>query len=256
MDFYEKLPKSGGGYIFLSHSHDDIVDVRKIRNALEASGFEPLCFYLKCLTDAEEIEDLIKREIDAREWFIFVDSENSRKSKWVTMEREYITRTNEKKIIHMDLVDSASIENTLRSMVHGLRIFMVCPHKNRAVSCRIKDQLIRKDFLVYDWDDLYAAGQETTANAIAEASRDGCVLVVLSKEALESQYVRMELKYALHSGENVIPVILGDVELTLGMKMMLYDKQQYHLSADPTDQELQDMVENISLQILRSHGKI
>ena len=40
-----------GGYIFLSHSREDIEKVR---------------------------------EIDAREWFVFANSENSRKSRWVT----------------------------------------------------------------------------------------------------------------------------------------------------------------------------
>ena len=75
MNFFDKFKKSNkGGYIFLSHSHDDIDKVRKIRNHLEKDGFEPLCFYLKCLEDDSEIEDLIKREIDAREWFVFINS--------------------------------------------------------------------------------------------------------------------------------------------------------------------------------------
>ena len=103
MSFFDKLKKAKGGYIFLSHSHDDIEKVREIRNSLEKNGFEPLCFYLKCLDDDSEIEDLIKREIDAREWFVFVNSENSRRSKWVTLEREYIERTNKKKSKSNDL---------------------------------------------------------------------------------------------------------------------------------------------------------
>ena len=71
-----------------------------------ADGFEPLCFYLKCLENDNEIADLIKREIDAREWFIFIDSENSRNSKWVTLEREYITKTNtQKNINYFELLD-------------------------------------------------------------------------------------------------------------------------------------------------------
>ena len=67
MGIFDQLQKSKGGYIFLSHSHEDIEKVREIRNSLEQDGFEPLCFYLKCLSDDSEIEDLIKREIDARE---------------------------------------------------------------------------------------------------------------------------------------------------------------------------------------------
>ena len=60
------------GYVFISHSHKDIKKVRKIRNMIENSGFEPLYFFLKCLTD-DVVEGLIKREIDARDWFVYVD---------------------------------------------------------------------------------------------------------------------------------------------------------------------------------------
>ena len=105
MRFQDNLDKTKGGYVFLSHSHADIDKVRKIRNALENEGFEPLCFYLKCLSEDNEIEELIKREIDAREWFVFVNSENSRNSKWVTLEREYINKTNAKKILTVDIDD-------------------------------------------------------------------------------------------------------------------------------------------------------
>ncbi|MBQ4111381.1 MAG: hypothetical protein IJD38_01150 [Clostridia bacterium] len=60
-----------GGWIFISHSHQDIQKVRLIRNRLEEKGLEPLMFYLKCLSDEQEIEELIKREIDERDWFIY-----------------------------------------------------------------------------------------------------------------------------------------------------------------------------------------
>ena len=39
------------GFVFISHSHKDIATVRRIRNKLESLGFEPLLFYLKCLSD-------------------------------------------------------------------------------------------------------------------------------------------------------------------------------------------------------------
>ena len=257
MGFYEKLTKAGGGYIFLSHSHDDIIDVRKIRNALEDSGFEPLCFYLKCLTDADEIADLIKREIDAREWFIFLDSENARKSKWVTLEREYITRTDSKKILTIDLNDASSVEQALNSMAHGLRIFLSCSHKDTLVARRIRDVLVVKDYLVYDDSSLsYDPWESEIANAIEAASQDGCVLVLLTPDSIRSVHVKTELKYALQCGGHVIPVILGDVELPPGLSFLLHGRQQYRLSADPTDQELLDMVENISRNILRNFRKV
>jgi len=51
MDRNKKFIDGEGGYVFISHSHQDIEKVRKIRNEMEDQGFEPLCFYLKCLTD-------------------------------------------------------------------------------------------------------------------------------------------------------------------------------------------------------------
>ena len=72
-----------GGWVFISHSHKDLGAVRKIRNHLEKLGFEPLMFYLKCLSDENEIEELIKREIDERDWFIYADSQSARASRWV-----------------------------------------------------------------------------------------------------------------------------------------------------------------------------
>ena len=62
MDFSKKIEKTGEGYIFLSHSHKDINKVRQIRNQLEEEGFEPLCFYLKCLAS---ISRLIKSSISS-----------------------------------------------------------------------------------------------------------------------------------------------------------------------------------------------
>ena len=149
MGFFDKLKKSKGGYIFLSHSHDDIEKVRKIRNGLENKGFEPLCFYLKCLTDDSEIEDLIKREIDAREWFIFANSENARKSKWVTMEREYITRTDSKKIITIDLDDEKDVAEAINGILHNLRVYVSYSSRDNKIARRIKDKLEEKDYLVF-----------------------------------------------------------------------------------------------------------
>ena len=61
--------------IFLSHSHKDVEKVRKIRDILEIIGCEPLMFFLKCLDDDnDKLEDFIKREIDARNIFLYCKS--------------------------------------------------------------------------------------------------------------------------------------------------------------------------------------
>ena len=46
-------------YIFVSHSHKDINKVRLVRNYLEDRGAEPILFFLKSVTDDNEIEEVV-----------------------------------------------------------------------------------------------------------------------------------------------------------------------------------------------------
>ena len=80
-------------WVFLSHSNKDFDKLVPVRNELEKRGYRPLLFFLKCLEDENEISDLIKREIDARERFILCESHNARDSKWVQKEVDYIRAT-------------------------------------------------------------------------------------------------------------------------------------------------------------------
>ena len=76
-------------YIFLSHSQKDMKKVRKVRDYLEAKSFEPILFNLKCLTDSDELTGLVKREIEARKWFIYLDSSHAKRSARVQSEVSY-----------------------------------------------------------------------------------------------------------------------------------------------------------------------
>ena len=253
MDYFDTLEKSGGGYIFLSHSHDDILQVREIRNRLEKSGFEPLCFYLKCLTDDSEVEDLIKREIDAREWFVFLNSENSRKSKWVTLEREYISTTGNKKILTIDLDSEESIENVLHKITHKLRVFLSASTKDAPLVRRIQQRLSQKDYLTFYSADIPCGADflTTVVSGLREASQDGCVLLLLTPEAANSRMVLNELDYVTSRGGNLMPVLVGMEELENPMlRFYLSRYQLYHLSATPTDEEIDDMIELLGREIL------
>lgn len=81
-------------WVFLSHSNKDYEKVRQVRNLLEEQGFRPLMFFLNCLNDDDEVESLIKREIDSRQRFVLCDSTNAQNSKWVQEEISYIKSRN------------------------------------------------------------------------------------------------------------------------------------------------------------------
>ena len=253
MGFFDKLTKGKGGYIFLSHSHADIEKVRQIRNGLEGAGFEPLCFYLKCLSDDSEIEDLIKREIDAREWFVFVDSDNSRRSKWVTMEREYILSTDKKKIITVDLTDMESISDALDKITKNLRIFISYGRHDDALARSIKNKLEEKDYLVFFAPDSIPMGSDyasTIQTAVVEASQEGGVLALLSQRAFDSRWMMSEIALAVAQGGNVIPVLVGDVELNEEYAFLLQQYPCFRIAETPTENELEALVDQIGKHIV------
>ena len=253
---FDQLQKSKGGYIFLSHSHEDIEKVREIRNSLEQDGFEPLCFYLKCLSDDSEIEDLIKREIDAREWFVFVNSENSRKSKWVTLEREYILRTNRKKVITIDIDDENSIREAIYKISHNLRIFLSYSNKDTPLADRIYRKLAEKDYQTFFAPASLSAGIDfasSISNAVVEASQEGGVWALITPEYMKSEWAIKELSLALKLMGNIIPIIVGDVQLDLRMQLILNHYLWYRISEDPTDIELDELIDRIGSNIMRQH---
>ena len=90
-------------YIFLSHSQNDIQKVRKVRDYLEQYSFEPILFNLKCLTDSDELSSLVKREIQARKWFLYLHSKNSAKSPRVQAEVSYAGNIQDKQIFKLNL---------------------------------------------------------------------------------------------------------------------------------------------------------
>ena len=254
MGFFEKLAKSKGGFIFISHSHNDIDKVRKIRNDLEKEGFEPLCFYLKCMEDADELASLIQREIDAREWFVFVDSENARSSKWVNMERAYISSKDSKKILTIPLDDEDAIGKVVEKITHNLRVFISHSNSDYPIADRIRNKMEQKDYLVYapTINNKYSLNyMDIQFNAVKEASQEGCVLALISKHNKLDGFVQWEVDLALRDNGTVIPVFLGDIQLDPKMEWMLKDKQHFRLPENPTDQDLDRMIERIGQMIVQ-----
>lgn len=92
-----------GCWIFLSHASKDIKLVRRVRNEFEKYGQNPLAFHRRCLDEKypqkeEELWNLIYREIDASEWFVYCKSTESENSDNVLRERQYIEQEGKNKV--------------------------------------------------------------------------------------------------------------------------------------------------------------
>lgn len=207
-----------GGYVFVSHSHLDIQKVREIRNLLEEKGFEPILFYLKSLDDGEQettdfLRSLIYNEIDAREFFLYLDSENARESQWVNEELNYIKENAPYKLTTVDLNDDKqSIAKKIEALAAKMRIFLSYSRRDTSIALEIAEKLKKADFRVYD--DM-SFGSESNLiqgikNAINEASEEGIILILVSKNSLQSEAVSLELSYALSINARVVPVFIDD----------------------------------------------
>ena len=233
------------GFVFISHSHKDIATVRRIRNKLESLGFEPLLFYLKCLSDEDEIEALLKREIDEREWFIYADSPNARASRWVQTEREYIESRTGKRIFTVDL--SADVAEQLRHMEHiarQMKVFISYSRGSYPLAERIKAHLVAHDMQIVSDTDTEVGGSlfEDMGKRVSEASRDGFVLLMIAAPNTDSPYIEAEIRAALQSGGKIVPLYIGNGSLGGGLLSLIGDTAGIHLSADPTEEECEGVV--------------
>lgn len=251
--------ESEGGYVFVSHAHKDLHEIRKIRNILEDNGLEPICFYLRCLSDNDEILDLIKREIDAREWFLLVDSKNARESNWVRTEVEYIKSKAPKKIVSVSLDKPENILPTLERLSKSMSVFISGSTKDRRIVKAIYDECLKHDFKVFYAPESLKPGDDwatSVSDALEDALKRGCVVAVISASSLNSRFVEKELSFALSQKAYVLPVIVDDVELTGTLKLLLANLQHFCLKTPVSEEQLKKIAEIIeNMSILRLRGQ-
>jgi len=235
---------SEGAWIFLSHSHKDFDKVRELRNELEVQGHHPLLFFLKCLNDDSEIDDLVRREIEARSWFILCDSQNSRSSRWVQEERKIIDALSSHTSATVNLDDSLFTQlSSISEITKRASVFLSYSHSDNENAKRVIDSLRNDDFGVFS--DLQispgVSWQTEIESALNAAVDRGAVLVLLSRSSMASEWQRREIVLAFERAKpragrrNIIPLFLEAPKRTLEfappeVSNMLVDIQSFDFS--------------------------
>ena len=211
-------------YFFISHSHLDIEKVRVIRDIIEETFFyEPILFFLKCLSDEIEIKDLIRREINERVWFVYCNSRHAAESEYVQMERNYISELIGKgaykhllevDLDEFDIWDERCIEYIRKQVAYQIRktkIFLSYAHSDEPLVAKIREFLLDRGYSVWDDMDLPASSDWSiyVGSKIREHSyRDGLVLSILSEAANDSMAASMENKYARDNGAMIVTIAI------------------------------------------------
>lgn len=247
--------KGKGAWIFLSHSNKDIEEVRKYRNELEKLGHNPLMFFLKCLdNDDARLPELIRDEINARQWFVLCDSPSAKVSKWVQEEVMII-----KGIDNSDKVfEIIDLRNDLNENLPKLirlskraRIFLSYSHLDYETAERIRQVLEKHDFDVWSPSAIRPGVEfvEAIKSEIDNSLSHGFVLVLLSELSLKSKWCRLETKYALQHAaasrqSNVIPVIIKQFDLSLLPPELRYI-QFFDLNKGPFNERMSELIKDL-----------
>lgn len=208
------MKRASTAWVFVSHSTKDLEKVRRVRDAIEEAGGEPILFFLKCLGDHDEIDDLIKREIEARNFFLLCDSAQARDSDWVQAEIAHVKALGDKRveIIDLDGEWERQIEGIL-SLMRQATVFLSYARQDEEVVSQVRSALIANDFSVWDPShDLHAGedwGNQLTS-AVEASAGFGFFLHFLSSASLSSQWVAFETQKALATGigNRYIPILL------------------------------------------------
>lgn len=214
-----------GFWVFVSHSTKDFERVRLVRNALEESGFRPILFYLKCLENETEVNDLLKREIDARKRFILCDSPNAQASKFVQSEVEYIRSKNRMyEVIDLSQIDmkSQDTEKEVLELIKPFRrrtsVFLSYAHQDRSFALQLQSECFKREFKVWEMD-FYEDQIPGTAprgtwdflikRSIKSTLEKGFFIALIGEDY--SAYSFKEIEYAFQiSPSQVLPVIIAN----------------------------------------------
>lgn len=258
----------GNPYLFISHSHADIKEVRVIRNELEECGYEPICFYLASLEDDNEILDLIKREIDARRFFIYVDSPNARNSLWVRSELEYLAGT-KRRIdrtilidVDMDAEDKvAYLQEEARKLMQSLRVFVSYSMRDRRVVRPVVEALEQAGYSTFHdrFLDANTAAkyQDELDEMIVDVAETGCFVAFINESYLGSRYLQGELKRALDLNASVVCVVTDGLQLPVGLRQVLgLPSVSTVLIKEPSNQDdIDAVVKAVEQELKRFHER-
>jgi TIR domain len=213
-----------GAWIFLSHSNNDWFPVREIRNVLEARGHRPLMFFLKCLNDHTELHDLIRREIEARTWFLLCDSQAARRSRWVREEMELIRSIPGKysETVNLDRPLASQLDR-IDALCRRATVYLSYARDDTKVQAgQLIDALNRYDYHLrgLEWDMDFDNVQGSIQRHVDDALAHGFVVLLLSPQSAKKEYVRAEIEYALAKAAKdrtglVVPVVFGNPEEAL-----------------------------------------
>ncbi len=184
---------------------------------MENYGLRPLLFYLRCINDEDELEDLIKREIDVRERFVLCDSPNARNSKWVQAEVKYIKTQTNKIVEQININDTQiNIEKQVKQLLFRSTIFLSYQSSDFTLAKELAEKLRQYEYLVFAGDKEVLLGSNFVKDIkvnIQESANKGYVFYFIGENIHNSHWQKEELYMALGSDASIVFIQLSSYSI-------------------------------------------
>ena len=199
---------------FISLSYKDESIFYESRSLLP-NWITPNIFPAKDITPEEMISDELLESIRQHDGLIYLSTENSSNSVWVALERDYAIRI--KKPVYKLNPISKHFDRDL-SQPMELKIFPSYTKKDKLVVETIIKLLRERHFDLFT-DDLLQVEQNfaITINSeiISALDAGGYSVFFISKETMNSEWVKQELKATIDKYSNrILPVIIDSSSIT------------------------------------------
>lgn len=181
-------------------------------------------FFLKCLNDHSELHDLIRREIEARTWFLLCDSAAARQSRWVREERELIRSIPGKysETVNLDRPLVSQLDR-IDALCRRATVYLSYARDDTSIPAgQLVDVLTHHDYYLrgLEWEIDFDNVQASIQRQIDDALAHGFVVLLLSPRSAKKEFVRAEIEYALAKAATdrsglIVPVVFGDPEEAL-----------------------------------------
>lgn len=108
-------------------------------------------------------------------------------------------------------------------------VFISYAHKDNEKVLDLIKFLKRKMCRIW-YDEGLTPGSSWNDDLANHISKCECVIIIITNNSIQSQYVKLELNYAISLNKKIYPVFLENVELPAGLAMMLGTTQYIHIN--------------------------
>lgn len=235
------MNKVSSAWIFVSHSVKDLLRVREIRNELETRNANPILFFLKAVSEDDELDQLIKREIEARNFFLLCDSPNSRASPWVRREVEFVKSLGRRKRIRIASVDLEAPADEQRVAIDGLlreaTIHVAFAEADRERVRPYLDWLAFGDYSVFAFED-FDPGRDWGTGITDRLVNSTFAVLFLSEASGHSRYLAEEVRMLRSLSKRIIPIALDPPPFPRVFQALFMDYQVVDFWSDGVEGNL------------------